>query len=397
MDDVSPLMQVPAINLDDALNKPGGKMRFLSALNPDRDVWKAGLRTAAAGGLAFVCAEVLALPQGYWAVLTAIVVMQASIGASLAAAADRLLGTLAGAALGLVLASVTPSTKLGTLAALILSIGMLAMLAARYPSFRIAPMTAAILLISAPSHEVAFISALHRVIEIALGCGIGIAVALIVVPSRADTRLRKETGRTLALLAKLIMIEMEGPSGKAGDEALAAVSEDIYAAYHSIDTLTNEVREEHASHLTRDGLDPKRLRRCMRHLRTTAFFLQRITRLPWPVSLGDALLAPTRTVTEAMRDYLLTLAPAVEAGAQPPSLQDLEHAFAQFATAITAARQQQAADEAQNHGRNKTRRKADEHAVAFVSAFSFALEQLRYSIEKLAECVADMSKAAERS
>lgn len=143
MDDVSPLMQVPAINLDEALNKPGGKMRFLSALNPDRDVWKAGLRTAAAGGLAFICAEILALPQGYWAVLTAIVIMQASIGASLAAAAD-LLGTLAGAALGLVLASVTPSTKLGTLAALILSIGMLAMLAARYPSFRIAPMTAAI-------------------------------------------------------------------------------------------------------------------------------------------------------------------------------------------------------------------------------------------------------------
>ena len=55
-------------------------MRFPSALNPDPEVWKSGLRTAAAGGLAFICAEILALPQGYWAVMTAIVIMQASIG-----------------------------------------------------------------------------------------------------------------------------------------------------------------------------------------------------------------------------------------------------------------------------------------------------------------------------
>ena len=126
-------------------------MRFPSALNPDPEVWKSGLRTAAAGGLAFICAEILALPQGYWAVMTAIVIMQASIGASLAAAADRFLGTLAGAALGLVFASVTPSTELGTIVALMLSTGMLGMLAARVPSFRIAPVTAAILLAAAPS------------------------------------------------------------------------------------------------------------------------------------------------------------------------------------------------------------------------------------------------------
>ena len=371
-------------------------MRFLSALT-DRDVWKAGLRTAAAGSLAFICAEILALPQGYWAVMTAIVIMQASIGASLAAAADRLLGTLAGAALGLVFAFVTPSTKLGTTAALMLSSGMLGMLAARVPSFRIAPVTAAILLVATPSHADAFISALHRVVEITIGCGIGVAVALIVVPSRADSRLRTEASRALALLAKLITIEVEGPNGEASDEALAAVSEEIYAAYHSIDALTKEVREEHASHLTRGGLEPNPLRRCLRHLRTAAFFLHRVTRMPWPVSLGDTLVAATRAVTEATRNYLLALGPAIEAGAQPPSLQDLEQAFTQFATAVAAERQKEVADATQNHGADKTRREVDGDDATFVSTFSFALEQVRYSLEELAECVADMSKATEGS
>ena len=199
------------------------------------------------------------------------------------------------------------------------------------------------------------------------------------------------------MLAKLITIEVEGPRGNTADQALAAVSEDIYAAYRNIDTLTKEVQEERATHLTRGGLEPKRLRRCLRHLRTAAFFLHRVTRVPWPVSQGDTLVAATRAVTEATRDYLLALGPAIEAGAQPPSLQDLERAFTQFATAVAAERQEEVADAMQDHGPDKTGCEVDGHAVTFVSTFSFALEQVRYSLEELAECVADMSKATEGS
>ena len=81
-----------------------------------------------------------------------------------------------------------------------LSTGMLGMLAARVPSFRIAPVTAAILLAAAPSHTDAFISALHRVVEITIGCGIGVAVALIVVPSRQTSAcVRRRAARSRCL------------------------------------------------------------------------------------------------------------------------------------------------------------------------------------------------------
>jgi hypothetical protein len=119
--------------------------------------------------------------------------------------------------------------------------------------------------------------------------------------------------------------------------------------------------------------------------------------MPWPVSLGDTLIAATRAVTEATRNYLLALGPAIEAGAQPPPLQDLEQAFTQFATAVAAERQAEVADFMQDHGPDKTSSEVEGDAATFVSTFSFALEQVRYSLEEFAECVADMSKATQRS
>lgn len=340
-------------------------------LNLTPDIWKAGLRTAAAAGIALAVSHLLSLHQGYWAVISSIVIMQANLGASLEAAADRLLGTLAGAGLGFVVAYLTPSTTIGTLIGLMLATGLLSMLAIRYPSFRIAPVTAAILLISAPSHADASISAMHRVTEIGLGCVIGIAVSLLVAPSRAEARLKVEASHALALLANLVTAELEGPQGKTGNEA--------------IDKLTKETEEEHASRLARDAFDAERLRNCLRHLRTNIFFLRRVARQPWPSVLDDALVEPTAAVTRATRDYLVALGPAVVAGKPAPQLNELDQVFARFATEGSAVLHKI------QHGSSP----AGDDAIAFVSAFSFALEQVRLSIGHFAECVDDMSGTEE--
>lgn len=376
-------------------------MSFPNAVNLTPEIWKAGLRTAAAAGIAYWVAEALSLPQGYWSVITAIVIMQANLGASLEAAADRLLGTLAGAVLGFAVAYLTPSTNTGTFWALMLATALLAMLAARYPSFRIAPVTAAILLISAPSHADTLISALHRVAEISLGCVIGIAVSLLIAPSRAETRLRNEASHALSLMANLITMELEGPGGpegKADDEAITATSEDIYGSFSKIEKLTKETHEEHATRLARRSFDTNRFLRCLHRLRTTAFFLRRVTGLSWPTAIGDTLAGPTKAVTQATYDYLTALGPAVAAGALPPSLDEFQSSFDQFATAAeSAARLAHDATRTQDSGFNEARHAEGEHAVAFVSAFSFALEQVRFSIEELVECVKEMSDTADRS
>lgn len=362
------------------------------------DIWQAGLRTAAAAGIALAVSQLLSLHQGYWAVVTSIVIMQANLGASLQAAADRLMGTLAGAALGFVVAYLTPSTTFGTLGGLVLATGLLAMLAAHNPSFRIAPVTAAILLISDPSHVDASTSALHRVTEIGLGCFMGVAVSLLVFPSRAESRLRNEISHALALLAQLITAEMQGPEDKTADEAVTSLSEDIYASYDKINKLTKETEEEKATRLAHGAFDANGLKHCLRHLRTNVFFLRRVTQLSLPPAIGDALVEPTAAVTQVTRDYLLALGPAIAAGKPVPPLDELDSVFARFQTEASAVAQRITVKEESNGLKtDEPPLVADGHAITFVSSFSFALEQVRFSIESLVECVNDMAASADQS
>ena len=55
------------------------------------------LRMSAAGLITFAIGHAFGLAQVFWAVLTAIVVMQSSIGGSLKATVDRIVGTIGGA------------------------------------------------------------------------------------------------------------------------------------------------------------------------------------------------------------------------------------------------------------------------------------------------------------
>ena len=69
------------------------------------------LRMSAAGLITFALAQLLDLARDYWAVLTAVIVMQASVGGSLKAMVDRFLGTIGGAAWGGAVASALPHQR----------------------------------------------------------------------------------------------------------------------------------------------------------------------------------------------------------------------------------------------------------------------------------------------
>jgi uncharacterized membrane protein YccC len=92
-----------------------------------------------------VIADALALPQGYWAVFTALIIVQGSVGGTLAAGLDRFIGTVTGAVLGAAVALTGEIWRVPQVLRLMLAVAPVALLAARRPSFRIAPVTAAIL------------------------------------------------------------------------------------------------------------------------------------------------------------------------------------------------------------------------------------------------------------
>src|ERR1700688_3160160 len=71
---------------------------------------EAGLtvRMSAAGLLTFAIAHLIGLTQIYWAVLTAVIVTQASVGGSLKAMIDRFVGTIGGAGWGVAVTLAIP-------------------------------------------------------------------------------------------------------------------------------------------------------------------------------------------------------------------------------------------------------------------------------------------------
>src|SRR5262245_57205632 len=118
------------------------------------------VRVTTAGLAAFALSHALNLTAGYWSVITAIIVMQASVGGSLKMGLEWLGGTVGGALYGIAVTTFVPhGDTLALSAALIVALAPLALLAAFQPSARIAPITASIVLLSSANLQVAPLTA----------------------------------------------------------------------------------------------------------------------------------------------------------------------------------------------------------------------------------------------
>ncbi|MES2072963.1 MAG: FUSC family protein [Pseudomonadota bacterium] len=168
----------------------------LSSRWHDRDFRKSlqaalrqGLKGLLAAGLAWLAADALHLPQTHWAVISALVVVQGTLGTTLRAGRDRILGTVFGAACGALAGTVygwgwpMPLLLLAALAPAVL-------LASWRRSFRTAPIAAMIVVSSLSSHSSALTAALLRVAEISLGAAIGVAVMRWFLHMPTQTRMR---------------------------------------------------------------------------------------------------------------------------------------------------------------------------------------------------------------
>ena len=145
------------------------------------------IRVTIAALVALALAQFLQLPLPLWAVLTAVIVTQMSVGRSLKATFDYLAGTLGGAIYGGAIGVVIPhASEIALLAVLALAVAPLAFIAAINPRFSVAPVTAIIvLLIPIMTHATPVASALDRGMGVAIGGITGLIVSFFLLPSNA--------------------------------------------------------------------------------------------------------------------------------------------------------------------------------------------------------------------
>jgi uncharacterized membrane protein YccC len=147
------------------------------------------VQTATAGVLAMYLSRYLGLPEGYWAAITAVIVVQASLGAALRESWVRVAATAIGAAVAIpVVANFGRSLLIfgAALFATVLLCSTLRLTA----GLRVAATTVAIIMLI-PRLGTPWESGVHRFLEVSFGIVVALVVAKFVWPAAALEDLRK--------------------------------------------------------------------------------------------------------------------------------------------------------------------------------------------------------------
>ena len=341
-----------------------------------------GVRVTVAAMGALVIALALGLGLPLWAVLTSIIVTQMSVGRSLKATRDYLIGTVGGAIYGGAVAILIPHSGEGALlAVLVMAVAPLAFIAAINPSLNVATVTAIIvLLLPVMNHGNPLDSAIDRVLEVTVGAVTGLAVSFLVLPSRAHSQIRAKAAQVMELEASALTELLSGLTRGLDTNALHRLQDGIGTALVGLNAVGAEAERERAAKLS-SGPDTGPLLRTILRLRHDCVMIGRATVTPLPVELQTRLAAPLAGVSTAISGYLRNMAVALRTGRGAPAIWPVQSALETYAAAVAAMRSD-----------GLTRGVAGDVTERFF-ALGFSLEQMRQNLRDLERCVSDWSEA----
>jgi uncharacterized membrane protein YccC len=293
------------------------------------------LRMTIAGLFAYILAESFTLPQGYWAVFSAIIVIQASVGGSVKATIDRVIGTIGGAVAGGAVGFVVPHQNAFFLGvALVIAIVPMTLVAALWPNYRIAPLTAVIVLLTPGAQQLGPLdSAFYRIVEIMLGSFIGLGVSLVVLPARAHALVLSSAARALGLLADLLDDWLAVLAGNQDKERITQLQNDIRCAMARLEIVAGEADQERRTYLTHE-FDPNPLVRSIFRLRNDVVMIGRAAAEPLPGPIVARLRVPLEQISQAAQVFLRGCGGALRERRDPPSLNAAEPALAKLTATI---------------------------------------------------------------
>ncbi len=266
--------------------------------------------------LAYSCTTLFGLPEGYWAVITCLVVVQGNLGGTLDAGMSRLYGTMVGALFGSLGAWMRARTAIPVVAILLAVILPASLMAAAKPKFRLAPVTAGLVLLVFTPGGAPLGMAFNRVAEIAVGSVIGVLTALLVLPGRGAAALHQHAAAALVALGEQARSYLTGTGAEPFDKR-------IQVAIDRAQTACTEAMRERAVHLA-GGPPPEPLMRTLRRLRTDVALLGRA------MSVGPARQEGER-LGDALVEWFAATGHALQIGSIPPDLAAVKEASATVA------------------------------------------------------------------
>lgn len=316
-----------------------------------------------------------ALPQGYWAVMTAILIVQTNVGATLGSAVDWAIATALGAVVGLACVVAVPYGPWHVPVALAISILALQWVSSGRPRYRVAPVTAAIIVLSDPAQIGPVTAAADRVIEILAGAAIALPVCLLLLPSRAGQMLAAQTATILEKMADHLDTVVTAVLGAPLDlDIYRARVEDVQNAIILGDARVNEARQEIRGRIA-SHLDPLAVQRALRRVWYSQVLAGRTAGRALPDHVAAALGPALTQFRDQAGGYLRQLAHA--------------HAAVPPMAGVAAAREALHAALADLRAADGTRdlpTDVAEHLFALV----FGLEQMAETMQDLADCLTEL-------
>jgi len=179
---------------------------------------KQPLRTGTAAALSYLIYRGFHLSHGYWAVISAVIVMQSNLGRSISAGANRLLGTAIGALIGALVFRMAGLDVWGVFLAIALTMAICSVRPLQQ-SQRLAGVTAAIVMLVGEGS--AWQAGFSRFMDVALGILVALLVSFL-WPSRAELDLRSSLADTYQNLQQFFSAVLsylnEGNSSASVDE-----------------------------------------------------------------------------------------------------------------------------------------------------------------------------------
>jgi uncharacterized membrane protein YccC len=345
-----------------------------------------GIRVTVAAMSAFLIAQFFALPlHGLWVVLTATLITQLSVGGSLRAGLEYVLGTLGGAlyagTVGVLAAPASLSTQIAVLA---VTVAPLAFLAALNPNFRVAPFSAVlVLLISGQLGEGPIESALTRLLEVTLGGSVAVIVSFVVFPERAHRLAREAAARVLDEMAKDILGILTGFFQNSDPTELLRLQDRIGATVTELQDIVEEVERERQLSLNSTP-DPAPLPRILLRLRHDFVMIGRASAEPLPNQLGGELRPALNRVGTELAHYFRSCALALASGHRGGDLHPLQEALAACASELAIVRR-----------RDSAHLSASQLEQLF--ALGFVLEQLQRNTRDLQRCIQEWANPLGKS
>ena len=198
---------------------------FFDWARSDGVTWVYIFKVLIAAFLTLWLAMRLELPQPRTAMITVFIVMQPQSGQVLAKSFYRLLGTLAGSAVMVLLIALFAQNTELFLGALAIWVGLCTAGATRYRNFRaygcvLAGYTAAMVGLPALAHpDSAFMAAVWRVLEVSLGIVCSTLVSAAILPQTASAAMRNALYQRFGVFALFVTDGLRGRSQREGFEA----------------------------------------------------------------------------------------------------------------------------------------------------------------------------------